>query len=190
MRLALEAAEWLGSAHPLAYARFAVARSRLVRKEWVEAAAAFEEALSFAREHGVLLEIEADHLTGLAEAYLGRGDAVASLKTADEALEIARRRGMQLGELDAQILRARALFEIDNGASLRAVAAVLDAAEGLVRKTGAESRRPFIHLARGELAAAEGDIPIRERELRKAHRLFTEIGAPIRAAEVAKELGL
>jgi hypothetical protein len=25
---------------------------------------------------------------------------------------------------------------------------------------------------------------------REAHRLFTEIGAPIRAAEVAKELGL
>jgi hypothetical protein len=35
-----------------------------------------------------------------------------------------------------------------------------------------------------------GDEASRERELRGAHRLFTEIGAPIRAAEVAKELGL
>jgi hypothetical protein len=30
----------------------------------------------------------------------------------------------------------------------------------------------------------------RERELCEAHRLFLEIDAPIRAAEVAKELGL
>jgi hypothetical protein len=30
----------------------------------------------------------------------------------------------------------------------------------------------------------------RARQLNEAHRLFTEIGAPIRTAEVAKELGL
>jgi hypothetical protein len=34
-----------------------------------------------------------------------------------------------------------------------------------------------------------GDETARQRELREAHRLFTEIGAPIRAAEVAKDLG-
>jgi hypothetical protein len=33
-----------------------------------------------------------------------------------------------------------------------------------------------------------GDESARHRELREAHRLFTEIGAPIRAAEIAKEL--
>jgi hypothetical protein len=32
--------------------------------------------------------------------------------------------------------------------------------------------------------------PPPKRELREADRLFTEIGAPMRAAEVAKELGL
>jgi hypothetical protein len=35
-----------------------------------------------------------------------------------------------------------------------------------------------------------GEEATRESELREAHRLFLEIGAPIRAAEVAKELGL
>jgi hypothetical protein len=29
---------------------------------------------------------------------------------------------------------------------------------------------------------------MRQRELREAHRLFTELGAPIRAEHVAKEL--
>jgi len=33
-----------------------------------------------------------------------------------------------------------------------------------------------------------GDEVTRERELREAHRLFREIGAPIRAEQVAKEL--
>jgi hypothetical protein len=32
------------------------------------------------------------------------------------------------------------------------------------------------------------DEATRQRELREAHRLFLEIGAPIRAVEVAKEL--
>jgi hypothetical protein len=40
-----------------------------------------------------------------------------------------------------------------------------------------------------ELARLSSDEITRQRELREAHRLFTEIGAPIRAAEVAKELG-
>jgi hypothetical protein len=40
------------------------------------------------------------------------------------------------------------------------------------------------------LAPLYGDEATCERELREAHRLFLEIGAPIRAAEVAKELGL
>jgi hypothetical protein len=47
-----------------------------------------------------------------------------------------------------------------------------------------------VYLERAELAKLTGDEATRVRELREAHRLFLEIGAPIRAAEVAKELGL
>jgi hypothetical protein len=39
-----------------------------------------------------------------------------------------------------------------------------------------------------ELARLNGDDTARQRELREAHRLFLEIGAPIRAEQVAKEL--
>jgi len=53
-----------------------------------------------------------------------------------------------------------------------------------------EAAADFLHVERAELARLTGDEALRERELREAHRLFTEIGAPIRAAEVAKELGL
>jgi len=54
--------------------------------------------------------------------------------------------------------------------------------------SGAKSYEPFLHVERAELARLTGDEATRESELREAHRLFTEIGAPIRAAEVAKEL--
>jgi hypothetical protein len=54
--------------------------------------------------------------------------------------------------------------------------------------SGAKSYEPFLHVERAELARLTGDDTVRERELRKAHSLFLEIGAPIRAEEVAKEL--
>ena len=54
--------------------------------------------------------------------------------------------------------------------------------------SGAKSYAPFLHVERAELARLTGDEAARERELREAHRLFTEIGAPIRAEQVAKEL--
>jgi hypothetical protein len=41
---------------------------------------------------------------------------------------------------------------------------------------------------RAELAKLTGDESSRERELREAHCLVLEIGAPIRAEEVAREL--
>jgi hypothetical protein len=56
---------------------------------------------------------------------------------------------------------------------------------------GNENRfKPHVYLKRAELARLTGDEAGRERELREAHRLFIEMGAPIRAPEVAKELGL
>jgi hypothetical protein len=56
--------------------------------------------------------------------------------------------------------------------------------------SGAKSYEPFLHVERAELAKLIGDEAARERELREAQRLFTGIGAPIRAAEVARELGV
>jgi hypothetical protein len=47
---------------------------------------------------------------------------------------------------------------------------------------------PFVWVERAELARLAHDETARQRELREAHRLFLEIGAPIRAEQVAKEL--
>jgi hypothetical protein len=59
----------------------------------------------------------------------------------------------------------------------------------LIEMSGATTHEPFLHVERAELARLNGDDTARQLELREAHRLFLEIGAPIRAAEVTKELG-
>ena len=63
-------------------------------------------------------------------------------------------------------------------------------AEAWLEMSGAKSYEPFLHVERAKLARLTGDEASRERELREAHRLFTAIGAPIRAGEGAKEFGL
>ena len=52
--------------------------------------------------------------------------------------------------------------------------------------------RPFeaqIHEVSAELAALPGDAADRERELREAHRLYTEMGATGHAERLLGELG-
>ncbi len=51
-------------------------------------------------------------------------------------------------------------------------------------ESGGAMEEPFIRLELAELARLTGDANARQRELREAHRLFTDMGAPIRAAQV------
>jgi hypothetical protein len=55
--------------------------------------------------------------------------------------------------------------------------------------SGAKSYEPFLHVERAELARLNGDDTGRRQELHEAHSLFLEIGAPIRAEQVATQLG-
>ena len=87
------------------------------------------------------------------------------------------------------LTRIRALGEIHGLPPTREIEVALAEADAWLEMTGANSYEPFLCVERAELARLTGDDAVRERELREAHRLFTEIGAPIRAAEVAKELG-
>jgi hypothetical protein len=82
------------------------------------------------------------------------------------------------------------LREIRGVEATREIEATLGETDAWLEMSGAKSYEPFLHVERAELAGLSGDEVARERELREAHRLFLEIGAPIRAAEVAKELGL
>jgi hypothetical protein len=129
-------------------------------------------------------------LAVMAAAHLGLGDFAKTVALAEESIAVGRRRGSRFWEFPALLTRIRALREIQGVQAQKEIEAVLAEAAAWLEMSGAKSYEPFIHVERAELARLAGDEALRERELREAHRLFTEIGVPIRAAEVARELGL
>ncbi|MEX0993550.1 MAG: hypothetical protein WDZ37_06100 [Solirubrobacterales bacterium] len=76
----------------------------------------------------------------------------------------------------------------DEDADREEIESVLARAQELARGNGTLSLEPMIHVELAELARQNGDEPGRERELREAHRLFTEIGATGHAERLAGEL--
>jgi hypothetical protein len=88
----------------------------------------------------------------------------------------------------ALLASARVLLRTEGHAARSAIEAALGELSQLARQTEMKMFEPFACVERAELARLTGDEANRQRELREAHRLFLEIGAPIRAAEVAREL--
>jgi hypothetical protein len=60
----------------------------------------------------------------------------------------------------------------------------------VARALGAKAYEPMIHVELANLARQAGDEEGREREVREAHRLFTENGAAGHADRLAGELEL
>ena len=59
-----------------------------------------------------------------------------------------------------------------------------------MRETGAKAYEPLVHVELAELARQSDDQEGHERELRKAHRVFSEIGARGHAERLAAELAM
>jgi hypothetical protein len=160
-----------------------------LNRAWRDALEALEKALEIGRERRLLL-LEGGVLEVMAAAHFGLGDCAKALSLAEEAVAVCRRRGSRFSWFSALLTRMRALREGQRLEAGRDIEAALAEADAWLEMSGAKSYEPFLHVERAELARLKGDETTRQRELREAHRLFTEIGAPIRAAEVAKELGL
>jgi hypothetical protein len=129
-------------------------------------------------------------LSRLAESCLGDGDADLARVHADEAVALTQRWDMRAWEIDAQLTVARVRRRAENLRARPAIEFALDRARTLVAETGARGLEPHVHLELAALAGLTGDEATRQTELREGLRIFTEIGATMRAGEVAKELGL
>jgi hypothetical protein len=81
----------------------------------------------------------------------------------------------------------RALRETQGVHATSEIEGALAEADAWLEMSGAKSHEPFLCVERAELARLNGEEAARDGQLRQAHRLFIEIGAPIRAAEIAKE---
>jgi hypothetical protein len=150
---------------------------------------ALDHARTLDRERR-LLNLESRIAAAMVASHLGLGDTAKALTLAEEAIALSRRSGNRLFEFSALLTRLRALREIYGLQATNGIHTTLAEADAFLEMSGGKSYEPFFHFERAEFVRLTSDEATRELELREAHRLFTEIGAPIRAAEVAKELGL
>jgi class 3 adenylate cyclase len=187
-RRALDYGERTGSPNARICGLTAWALANVLNSEWQLALDASAEALSISGErrlrifHSLLLAL-------MARVRLGQGDREKALEVAEEAIAVGRQLGTRLWEIFAQLARVSALSTIGGADAEEKIEAALSEIADWIEMSGAKSFEPFLCLERANLARLGGDPETRQRELNEAHRLFVEIGAPIRAAEVAKELG-
>jgi ATP/maltotriose-dependent transcriptional regulator MalT len=186
---AFDAAERTGGTFDRALAATGFGVAKMAGGSFAEAASAFDEALAIVRSTRAGVVLESFILARLTDVHLARGHSKRALEVADEAISAARRHGTLEFELRSHLARARALLRGAGADAKEEIGKSLSEAEALVKTTGAESWRPFIHEERARLAHLTGDDAARKRELREAQRLFLEIGAPIHAERIAKELG-
>ncbi len=182
-RRAVEGAESVGTAAVVGLGYIVLGRAHVLEGQWDEAIGAFE----IARERGI--ESQQTHFfPSLALAWLEKGDPGRARSIVEQAVSLTRERGAEISESRAQVALARVLLATEGAVARERVEAALERAESLVQATGAEAHTPTIHLARAELAGVLGDEATRKRELREAHRLYTETGAEGHAERVAREL--
>jgi class 3 adenylate cyclase/tetratricopeptide (TPR) repeat protein len=188
-RESIDYAERSGSHIGRIFGRFCLGLGSLLNGAWRDALNVLQEGLAIGRERR-LQSWESVVVAAVASAHLGLGDCEKALAYAEESIAVGRRLGTRFSEFSAQLTRTRALREIHGLQATTEIETALAQADAWLEMSGAKSYEPFLHVERAELARLIGDEGTRESELREAHRLFLEIGAPIRAAEVAKELGL
>jgi hypothetical protein len=133
-------------------------------------------------------DLESANLAVLAESYLGLGDLTRATTLAREGVAVARRQGNIPRELLGNLALARVLLASDGPAARDEIEAALARALELTGDGGAKVLEPHVHVELAELARQLGDEEEYERELRMAHRLFTEIGAVGHVERLGAEL--
>jgi tetratricopeptide (TPR) repeat protein len=184
-RQALEIAERIGDSFSRAWAWLFVGLAQRMRGEWRPAVEALERSLAIARERRTALEGDGLRLALLGESYLGLGEVDRARALVAEGLAIDHARGNPMGETYSSLALARVLLGSADPAAREQIEAALARALQLARDTGAKAYEPLVHVELAELARQSGDPERRERELREAHRLFTQIGAVGQAERLA-----
>jgi class 3 adenylate cyclase/tetratricopeptide (TPR) repeat protein len=184
----LEIAEKVGTSFGRVMARHRLAEVHIASGHYREAAEMLEVAIAMVRESRVGGGYEAQFVTALSEAFLGLGEVDRARLAAEEALAVVDRQGTRLFGIGAHLALARAALRDEALRARGVVEQTLERATSLIAAMEAWRWQPRVHLVRAELAQARGDEAGRRRELARAQHLFTAMGAPLRAEQIAQEL--
>ena len=176
------------SANPLTRGHLWLGVAQIRNEAWEPAIDEIEQALSIARQSRQSLAHEAQMISYLAEANLGGGEDRRARDLAMEAVALARSQGARRYECQAQVTLARALLRDQGSDGADDVQAALDHARELAEEMGARPFEAQIHEVSAAVALLSDDDAVWKRELREAHRLYTEMGATGHAERVAREL--
>jgi tetratricopeptide (TPR) repeat protein len=187
---ALEIAERIGDSLSRTSAWLWLGVAENMRGRWREAIDAIERSTAIARERRTAGLMEPNLLVHLGESYLGLGDVERARGLVEQAIEDARVRGDLFIETYANIVLARVLLASAGPNARAETEAALARALELARETEMKSQEPMIHVELAELARQSGEQENRQRELREAHRLFSEIGATGHAERLTGELAM
>jgi hypothetical protein len=187
-REGLALAERIGSPMGLVYAYEMLGMAYVLRDAMPEAKGWLERALRLVRESRIALRHEPYILTSLAEAEAGLEEFAQARATAQRAIALSRQYHAGMTEMRGLLALARALLRSQDAEAHGEIEEALTATAGLVEASGFLAYQPLIHVERAELARQRGDEGGRERELRQAEQLFSEMGAPIRVAQITREL--
>jgi tetratricopeptide (TPR) repeat protein len=183
-RAGAEAAEKLGAAFYRGVSKLFLTRCLNECEEYASALEIMDEM----EKTGGLFSIASRTIR--ASALLGLGEVEAARAAAEEALGIlSLAPDLCFQRVVTHLRLARVRLAAEGAAARVPVEAELERALTLIEETGFREQRPRVHEIRAELAAAEGDDATRDRELREAHRLYTEMGATGHAERLAQELG-
>jgi ATP/maltotriose-dependent transcriptional regulator MalT len=129
-------------------------------------------------------EGEARLLATLAEACVVTGDLPRALRTAEEAVEVARQRGTRRCEIDAWLALARALRANGDATSRARAREALAQVDALADATRGPNWRHVAEFERAGIASTAGDTAARERHLRAALAGFESIHAEYRVRQI------
>ena len=117
---------------------------------------------------------------------LGRTDA--ALREADEAWQLLCRQGRADVTLWGHWHFARVLLGVDPRAEHGRIEALLDRFDAQVRTSGARSWKPYVRMARADLAAAIGDLPAARHQHELAVKELRAMDAVAAAERLEAEL--
>jgi tetratricopeptide (TPR) repeat protein len=188
-RQGVELGEKASGAQWLAYAYAQLGRAFIRVGSYLEAVKSLERSREIVRESHVGSEAEPFATAYLAEAYLYSGETDRALLMAEEA--VARARQRSIGFVPVALLKLALVLLRTKGLECRgAIETALDEASRLSRQMEFKVLEALVCSGRAALAQLAGDDAAQHREVGEAQRLFLEMGAPIRAAGIAREFGL
>jgi len=185
---ALESAERIGDSFSRAWAWDRMGLAACLQGDWHGAIEAVERSQALATEHRTAADAGLWHLMTPGEAHLGLGDGARATGLLREAVEFADRHGALTNAGTANVVLARVLLAAEGVAAREEIEAALSRARALTDRVGTRAVDPTIHVELAELARQSGDATGHERELREAHRLFTEMDATGHADRIAAQL--